>query len=58
MTLPDAVIELPDGRLMTEEGEAVSAYSGYAGCPWLTETRGRRQTRPTRGHTYEGTATS
>jgi hypothetical protein len=58
MTLPDAVIELPDGRLMTEEGEAVFAYSGYAGCPWLTETCGRRRTPPTRGRTYEGTATN
>lgn len=43
-TLPDWVVELPDGRLITADGEAVFAYSGYVGCPWLTETRGRRRT--------------
>jgi hypothetical protein len=43
MTLPDWVIELPNGRLVTDEGEAIFAYSGYAGCPWLTETRVRRR---------------
>ncbi len=47
MTVPDGIIDLEDGRLLTPEGEAVFAYSGYEGCPWLVETRGRRQTRDT-----------
>lgn len=45
MSLPDGVIELPDGRLMTEHGEVLYAYSSYEGCPWLIETRGRRRVR-------------
>jgi len=39
------VVEIEDGRLVTLEGEAVYAYSSFEGCPWLVETRGRRQTR-------------
>ena len=58
VTLPDWAIELPNGRLVTEDGEVVYAISGYVGCPWLTETRGRRRTPSTCRHPHQGATPS
>lgn len=45
VAVTDEIPASSDGSLLTPHEEAIYAYSGYEGCPWLVETRHHHRIR-------------